>query len=211
MERRHLARTGERAMSTAAEKRRYTPEEYLALERKAPYKSEYYRGEIFAMSGVSREHNQIAGNIYRSLGNQFEDRPCEAFIADLRVRVLPTGLYTYPDVAALCGEPRFEDEEVDTLLNPSLVVEVLSPSTEDYDRKKKFDHYRRIDSLREYVLVSQDRVRVERFTRQGRDWLLTIFERRDETLGLASVNAEIPLRAIYARVEVPDAEDGPAA
>ena len=196
-------------MSTAAETRRYTPEEYLALERKAPFKSEFYRGEIFAMSGASREHSLVAGNFYRVLGNQLLDRPCEAHIADMRVRVLPTGLYTYPDVVAVCGEPRFEDDQVDTLLNPSLIVEVLSPSTEDYDRGKKFDHCRRIESLREYVLVSQDRVRVERFTRQGEDWVLTIIEQRKATLGLASVGVDIPLRVIYARVEVPDAEDGP--
>src|ERR1700761_8982010 len=109
-------------MASAAEKRLYTPQEYLALERKADTKSEYYNGEIFAMSGSSREHNHLAGNLYRALSSQLEDRPCEVFVNALRVKVSPSGLYIYPDVVAVCGEPRFEDAEVDTLLNPTLIV-----------------------------------------------------------------------------------------
>jgi Uma2 family endonuclease len=200
-----------KAMASAAEKTRYTPEEYLASERKAETKSEYFDGEIFAMSGVSREHNRIALDLASWLNAQFRGGPCEAFMSDMRVRVARTGLYTYPDVVAVCGEPRFEDDEVDTLLNPTLIVEVLSPSTEAYDRGRKFDHYRRIESLREYVLVSQDSVRVERFSRRGGDWLLTIFERRADLLGLESVGVEVPLGEVYARVDMPDPEGGPAA
>ena len=193
-------------MSSAAERRFFTPEEYLALERSAPFKSEYHDGEIFAMSGVSREHNRIALNFASRLNSQFTDGPCEAFIADMRVRVTRTDLYTYPDVVAVCGEARFEDDEVDTLLNPILVVEVLSPSTEGYDRGKKFGHYRRIDSLREYVLISQDRACVEQYTLQEDRWVLKESNRRDDVLRLTSVGSEISLRDLYARVEVPEGE-----
>ncbi len=196
-------------MSSAVEKRRYTPEEYLALERKAQFKSEYFGGEIFAMSGASREHNRIALNLASALNARLANGPCEAFVADMRVKVSPSGLYTYPDIVAVCGEARFEDAEVDTLLNPTLIVEILSPSTEGYDRGKKFHHYRRIESLREYVLVSQDRVQVERFSRQEDGWMLTVYGRRDEVIGLASVGAEVPLRVIYERLDVPEGELGP--
>ncbi len=195
-------------MASAAQKKRYTPEEYLALERKAETKSEYFDGEIFAMSGVSREHNRIAVNLASVLNGQFGDGPCEVYVADMRVRVDRTGLYTYPDIIAVYGEPRFEDEQVDTLLNPALIVEVLSPSTERYDRGKKFAHYERIDTLREYVLVSQDAVLVERFARQDGGRLRTVYLRREELLPLASVGVEVPLRAIYARVDVPEGDEG---
>ncbi len=195
-------------MASAAEKKFYTPKEYLSLERGAPYKSEYFRGELFAMSGVSREHNLITGNVYRAISSQLQDRPCDVFIAAMRVKVCPTGLYTYPDVALACDEPQFEDDEVGTLLNPTLIVEVLSPSTERYDRGKKFGHYQRIESLREYVLISQDAVLVERFTRQDEGWFLTVYLRRDDVLPLASVGVEVPIGAVYARVEAPEGEEG---
>jgi Uma2 family endonuclease len=184
------------------------PEEYLALERKAEAKSEYLDGEIFAISGVSREHNLITGAVYRAISSRLEGRPCETFVADMRVKVSPTGLYTYPDVAAVCGEPRFEDAEVDTLLSPTLIVEVLAPSTERYDRGKKFGHYQRIESLREYVLVSQDAVFVQRFTRQDAGWLLTSYLSRDDVVPLESVGIEVPLKDVYARVDVPEGEEG---
>ena len=191
-------------MSSAAEKPHYTPAEYLALERKASFKSEYYRGEIFAMSGASREHNLIAGNFHRSISMQLLDRPCEAYMADMRVRALPTGLYTYPDVVAVCGEPRFEDDEVDTLLNPTLIVEVLSPSTERYDRGAKFGQYRRIESLREFLLASQEEVLVEHYVRHGEEWVLTAHDRRDSVLQLNSIACEVSLRDAYAKVDVPE-------
>lgn len=193
-------------MSTAAEKRRFTPEEYLALERKAPFKSEYLNGEIFAMSGASREHNHLAGNLYSEIRMQLRGRPCEAFVSDMRVRVSPRGLYTYPDVVAVCGEPQFEDSEVDTLLNPTLVIDVLSPSTEGYDRGAKFGQYRRLGSLREYILASQDRVLIEHDLRRGGEWVLTEYNRRDEVLRLESIGCEVSLREAYARVDVPEGE-----
>src|SRR4051794_10859027 len=120
-------------MPSAAVKTRYTPEQYLALERKATFKSEYYNGSIYAMAGASRAHNLVAGNLFREVGSQLKDCPCEVYMSEMRVRVGPTGLYTYPDIVAVCGEPQFQDGELDTLLNPTLIVEVLSSSTEAYD------------------------------------------------------------------------------
>jgi Uma2 family endonuclease len=191
-------------MSSAATKIRFTPQEYLALERKSETRNEYYNGEIFAMSGASREHNLIAGNLFRDIGNQLEDRPCETYMNDMRVLIEATGLYTYPDVVVVCGEPRFQDREVDTLLNPAVIVEVLSPSTEAYDRGDMFRHYSRIDSLREFVLISQDRMMVERYTRQGNDWVLSDMTDPDQVLKLESIGCQIPLGRIYAKIKFPE-------
>jgi len=193
-------------MASAVPKTRFTPEQYLAWERKAGFKSEYYDGYITAMAGASRMHNRIAGNFYRKISDQPENRACEAFISDLRLCVSSTGLYTYPDVMALCGEALFQDDEVDTLLNPMVIVEVLSPTTELYDRGAKFGHYRRLDSLKEYVLVAQNRVLVERFTGQGDDWLLSALNDFNDTLRLVSIDCSVPLREIYARVDFSEEE-----
>jgi Uma2 family endonuclease len=188
-------------MASAARITRYTPEQYLALERNADFKSEYCDGFITAKAGASREHNLITLNLGGEISSQLKNRPCEAYISAMRVLVSRTGLYTYPDVVAVCGEPRFEDDEVDTLLNPTVIVEVLSPSTESDDRGKKFGHYRRLESLKEYVIVAQDQILVERYTRHGEDWLLSELRRIDDTLRLASIGSEVPLREIYAKVE----------
>lgn len=190
-------------MPASASHDRLTPQEYLARERAAEFKSEYYDGRVYAMAGASREHNLIGGNIARALGNQLEDRSREAYSLDMRVRVSPAGLYTYPDLAVVCGTPRFEDDRRDTLLNPTVVVEILSPSTEAYDRGEKFANYRRLESLREYVLVSQNRICVERFTRRGDEWFFTEWNQPNETLMLDSVGCALSLSAVYARVEVP--------
>jgi Uma2 family endonuclease len=187
-------------MSSAAAKTRYTPAQYLALERKSPIKHEYHDGEMFAMAGASREHNLITLNLGREISAQLLDRPCEAYASEMRVLVSATGLYTYPDVVAVCGEPRFEDSEVDTLLNPTVIIEVLSSSTEAYDRGKKFAHYRRLESLQEYVLVAQDEVHVERYTREGEKWVLTELSRLEDHLQLASIGCEVALSAIYAKI-----------
>ena len=191
-------------MSSAATKIRFTPQEYLALERKSETRNEYYNGEIFAMAGASREHNLTVANLLRDIGNQLEDRPCESYPSDMRVFIEATGLYTYPDVSVVCGEPRFQDREVDTLLNPTVIVEVLSPTTEAYDRGDKFRHYRRIDSLREFVLISQDRMMVERYTRQGKDWVLSEMTDPDQVLKLESIGCQIPLDRIYAKIKFPE-------
>ncbi|MEO6809674.1 MAG: Uma2 family endonuclease [Isosphaeraceae bacterium] len=187
-------------MSTAAARSRYTPEEYLALERQTESKNEYIDGQIHAMSGATLPHNLVAGNIYTRLNIQIWDRPCRAFMGDMRVCVSPTGLYTYPDVTVVCGEPQLLDDHFDTLLNPTVIVEVLSPSTEAYDRGDKFAHYRRLASLQEYVLVAQNRVHVERYARQGKEWLLTEFNQLDDVLRLASIDCEVALRDVYAKV-----------
>jgi Uma2 family endonuclease len=143
-----------------------TPEQYLAIERAAEYKSEYYDGKMFAMSGARESHNLVVSNVVAELRQQFRQRSCRVYPSDMRVRVSATGLYTYPDVVAVCSEPRFLDDQRDTLLNLALLIEVLSPSTEAYDRGRKFDHYKTIQSLREYLLISTDRVHVDLYTRR---------------------------------------------
>ena len=175
----------------------YTPEEYLAMERGAPFKSEYRDGRIIAMVGASSRHVFIAGSILTALRNRFRGGPCRAYASDLRVRIGKRNQYLYPDVVALCEEPRFEDDAVDTLLNPSLVVEVLSESTEAYDRGEKFAAYRRIESLREYVLVAQHRVLVERYRRSGDLWTFAAFESLEDALDLESVGASLSLAEVY--------------
>ena len=185
----------------------YTAAEYLALERRATYKSEYVNGHIIAMSGASRRHNLIAANISRELSSQLRGRPCESYISDMRVRVSETGLYTYPDVVAVCGDIRFADEQTDTLLNPTVIVEILSASTEAYDRGDKFAHYRRLASLHDYVLVSQDAVRVEHYVRQGEKWVLSEASLLTDTVSLASIQCTLVLEDIYDKVRFDTADN----
>jgi Uma2 family endonuclease len=187
----------------------YTPEEYLALERRAEHRSEYVNGRVYAMTGASRTHNVITGNIFAGLHRSFRGRPCEVYQSDMRVKVSPTGLYTYPDVVALCGTPAFEDAEVDTLVNPTVIVEVLSDSTERYDRGEKFAHYRRLRSLAEYVLVAQDRARMEHYGRRGEQWVLTVAEKLDAELMLSALDCTLSLAEVYERV-APFAGEPPA-
>jgi Uma2 family endonuclease len=184
-------------MATAA-LTHYTPEEYLALERHAEFKSEYIDGRIVAMSGARRPHVVIVSNLDRELGNRLLDTPCEVYPADMKVRIVPSNRYVYPDLSVTC-EPRFDDDHTDVLLNPVLVIEVLSDSTEKYDRGDKFLHYRRIESLREYVLVSQKEANVETFVREGDFWRATSVEGLDGSLVLPSLELEIPMRRIYAK------------
>jgi Uma2 family endonuclease len=176
--------------------------EYLEIERKAEYKSEYFRGEMFAMAGAKEAHNLLVANLVAVLHQQFRTRPCRVYPSDMRVRVAESGLYTYPDAIAVCGDPRFLDEQHDTLLNPNLVVEVLSPSTEAYDRGRKFEHYRTIESLNEYLMISPDRIQVDLYSRQsdGR-WLLTSASNSQDTLDLQSVGCRVALSDLYEKVE----------
>ncbi|HEX7677672.1 MAG TPA: Uma2 family endonuclease [Thermoanaerobaculia bacterium] len=178
-----------------------TPSEYLELERKSEIRSEYIAGRIFAMSGASRRHNLIAVNLVREINSQMRGRDCEAYVADMRVKVSPAGMYTYPDVVAVCGEPRFEDAHTDTLLNPTVFVEVLSESTEAYDRGEKFAYYRRHDTLREYVLVAQDKEHIEHYVREGEQWILSEISDPAGTLHLVSVYCHVGLAAIYEKVD----------
>ena len=185
-------------------KPRVTPEEYLALERKAERKSEYFKGEIFAMSGASPQHVLIVTNVVAELRGQLKTRPCTVYSTDLRLKVSAAGLYTYPDVIVVCGEPQFDDDHKDTLLNPTLIVEVLSESTKDYDRGAKFEQYRKIESFVEYVLIAQDKRHVEHFVRQaGNRWLLSETNRLEDTLELTSIACNLMLTEVYDKVELP--------
>lgn len=183
-------------------KRKITPEEYLEIERRAEYKSEYFNGEIFAMAGAKRNHNKVATNVSGLIWQHLKGKDCESYANDMRVFVPKTGLYTYSDVVVVCGEPQFQDKIFDTLLNPTLLIEVLSESTESYDRGKKFQHYRSIESLREYVLVSQDEARIEKYVRQGDGfWVLSEAFDLDAKIKLDSIDCEIALSEVYDKVE----------
>ena len=193
-------------MSTAP-KIYLSPTQYLAKERKAEFKSQYYRGEMFAMAGASREHNLIVGNLVREIGNALKDRRCEVYPSDMRVKVATTGLYTYPDATVVCGDPEFEDEQFDTLTNPTVLFEVLSDSTESWDRGGKFRQYRDIPSLKEYVMVTQDRASVERYIRQtDGGWLLQEIESIEAAVRFDSIDVMVPLAEIYRNIRSEDAE-----
>ena len=196
-------------MATRGVQTHLTPEEYITLERKAipdaeTVRSEYINGEIIKMPGASFAHNIITNNISSELHTRLKGSACVAFVNDMRVSVPTARSYFYPDVGVVCEEPRFEDDVFDILLNPIVIVEVLSPSTEAYDRGEKFAHYRQLTSLQEYVLVSQDQIRVDHYRRQERQWIFTDIEKHDETLQLPSIQCELPLQDIYARVTFPD-------
>jgi Uma2 family endonuclease len=182
-----------------------TPEQYLEIERKAERKSEYLDGKMFAMAGAREAHNLLAGNLFAALHGHTRGRPCRVYASDMRIHIKSTGLHTYPDISAVCGERRFVDGQTDTLLNPGLIVEVLSPTTEVYDRGRKFEHYQSIESLREYLLVSSDRVHADLYSRrnEGR-WLLTSAHRLEDSLTLESVGARIVLSDLYDQVEFAD-------
>ncbi|HMD71178.1 MAG TPA: Uma2 family endonuclease [Bryobacteraceae bacterium] len=188
---------------SATPKTYLTPEQYLEIERAAEFKSEYFQGEMFAMAGAKWAHNLLVGNLIASLHEQLRSRPCAVLPSDMRVRVSRSDLYTYPDVVVVCGEPKFLDDRRDTLLNPTVLIEVLSPSTEAYDRGRKFEQYRTIESLSEYLLVSSDRVQAELFTRQadGR-WLLTAAGGMEGALEFQSVGCRIGLRDVYEKVDL---------
>jgi Uma2 family endonuclease len=178
-----------------------SPEAYLAAERAAEYKTEYFAGEIFAMTGASREHNLVATNCTITLGQHLRGRPCELYAGDMRVKISRTGSYVYPDVVIACGQPEFEDEHVDTLLNPTVVIEVLSPSTERYDRGRKWEQYRQIPALAEYLLIAQDQPLIEHYARQQSGfWLFSDAKALDESVDLVSVGCTLPLAEVYDRV-----------
>jgi Uma2 family endonuclease len=180
---------------------RYTDEEYLAIDRASDAKSEYLDGVIYAMGGASARHVQIVGNVARELGNQLRDKPCIVYSTDLRVRVSRQGLYAYPDVVVVCGQPVFSDDELDTVINPLLIVEVLSSSTKNYDRGEKFERYRSIPTLQEYLLVAQDKLHIERYLRQSDGaWVLRETDSADATIDLVSVGCRLPAAEIYFKV-----------
>ena len=198
---------------TAVPKTKLTEAEYLAIESAAAFKSEFYNGEMFVVIGPSRQHCEIKENLVGEIGSRLKGGPCRTYSADMRVKVERTGLYTYPDVLIACGKPEFERAHgSDTLLNPQVIIEILSDSTEKYDRGAKFLQFQKLPSVREYVLVSQDMVRVERFVRQSDEtWVLTIFDDPAAEFSLATVPVRVPLADIYRGVELPEAPPDPAA
>ncbi len=180
-----------------------TPEDYLIIEREAEYKSEYFAGEIFAMAGASERHVSIVANLMYLLVGQLKGRPCKTYANDMRLNVSPTGLYTYPDIIVVCGDLLFADEQRDTLLNPTVLIEVLSESTEAYDRGKKFAHYRTLLSLSDYLLIAQDQPRIEHFVRQpDHRWLFSASERLHDVVDIASLECELPLTDVYDKVDI---------
>ena len=177
----------------------YTPEEYLDRERRADYKSEYFAGEIVAMAGAKRKHNLISSNVTISLGTQLREAPCEVYANDMKVQADKARQFSYPDVVIVCGEPQFRDNEDDVLQNPVVIVEVLSPSTEAFDRGEKFLRYRQLESLQEYLLVTQNERRVEQFTKQADgSWRMT--DTTEGSLTLESVGCTLSFDDIYSKV-----------
>jgi len=190
-------------MALATQKQRYTEAEYLELERQAEYKSEYADGELFAMAGASEEHNLIVTNCVISLGTQLKGKPCKVYANDMRVHIQATGRYTYPDIVVVCGDAEFIDDKRDTLTNPTLIIEVLSDTTEAYDRGDKFGNFRTLPSLQTYVLISQDKPHLELFERQTEGvWQLR--EYKDSGLApLAAIGCELSLVEVYDKLEFP--------
>lgn len=184
------------------QQRFYTPEEYLELEEKAEYRSEYLDGEIAALAGTSLNHNRIAKNIAFAIEGEISRTPCEVFFAEIKVWIEARNYFTYPDVMVLCGKKQLYKNRSDTVTNPQIIIEVLSKSTERYDRNDKFHAFWTLDSLAEYVLVDQYRMRVEYFKQTSeKEWMLRVFTQPDETLILQSIDLEISLSDIYHRVE----------
>lgn len=185
-----------------------TAEEYLAIEEKAEYKSEYFDGEMFAMSGISRAHDTIVCNILATLHSQLKDSPCRAHTSGMRVAVSPSSAYVYPDVSIARKEARYIHRKTDGLENPVAIIEVLSSTTEFHDRGRKFKRYKGISCLKEYLLVSQDEILVERFLRQdgSDDWLYSSANKLDDSLALVAAPATLKLRDVYDGVFPPAVE-----
>ncbi len=193
---------------TAQPRRYITEDEYLEHERQSVTKSEYYDGQIYAMTGAKEAHNLIAGNLIASLHGQLRREPCRVYPSDMRVKVLQTGLNTYPDVTVICGQPQFTDETRDTLTNPTVIIEVLSPSTERYDRGVKFRHYRSIETLRDYILIAQDRQYIEHYTRyEGGQWLFEEASTPEARITLDSIGCILTLEDTYEKVDLAEDED----
>lgn len=191
-------------MSAVPDSKTHTAEEYLAIDRPAPFKSEFHDGHIYAMVDASREHNLVSVNISRELSQQLKGRPCETYANDMRVKGARANKYHYPDIAVVCGTPQLEDQHGDTLLNPTVLIEVLSDSTEAYDRGEKFADYRKLASLREYLLVAQHIPSIERYFRQGEAWILTEAEGLENSIAIESIGCTLALSEVYDKVPMGD-------
>ena len=194
---------------SALPKRYFTPEEYLLLEVKAEYKSQYVAGEIYAMTGAEHWHVEIADNLTKALGRRLDDRPCRTFSSDMRVQAAEGEFFTYPDLSALCGEPKFNHaSRPGSLLNPQVIFEVLSAATEAFDRGDKFARYRKLPSLTDYVLVASEFMRVELFVRQeNNSWTMTEYNLPADAVPLRPLDCTLPLEEIYRRVAFPTSSD----
>lgn len=184
------------------QRRYYTPEEYLELEEAADSKNEYIDGEIIPMAGGSANHNRLSGNFYAALNFAFRQQDYEAFTSDMRLWIPKRRIYTYPDVMIVAGEPEYFNNRTDILVNPQVIVEVLSPSIEGYDREKKFEAYRTIETLQEYLLIDQNKIRVEQFSKAGKKrWSFYEYDEEDEAIALTSVSFQIALVDLYNKVK----------
>ncbi|MEP6900611.1 MAG: Uma2 family endonuclease [Actinomycetota bacterium] len=185
----------------AANPKIYSDEEYLVLEREAEQKHELIDGEIVAMAGASREHNLISGNVFAGFHSRLREKPCESYINDMRVR-MKKGRYSYPDVVVVCGEPQFADDEFDVLLNPVVVVEVLSKSTRFRDKTEKLETFQKMESVQECLLIEQDEPHIEHYIKQTpKQWLFKIYEELDEIINLESIDCQLILAEIYAQIQ----------
>lgn len=183
--------------------KRMTEAEYLIFERASEFKHEFANGEVLAMTGASRAHNLISVNALAALKAQLRGQGCEIYPADMRVKVAATGLYTYPDISVVCGGAEFNDDRLDTLLNPTVIIEILSPTTERYDRGRKFQHYRELDSLQMYVLIAQDMARIECYARvEGGQWVLSDYKGLDADARLEPIGATLRLMDVYEQVDL---------
>lgn len=186
---------------TIEKQRRSTRDEYLATEANAEFKSEYYDGEVFAMTGGSPQHSMICFNLIRRIGEAADQRDCIGFESNMKLEISPKNAFVYPDIMVVCGRPELAPGCTDAITNPTLIIEVLSPSTESFDRGKKFEYYRALPSLKEYVLVSQNRPAVETFFKQDeRNWLFTAVNGLSKSIVLQSLDDEIALQDIYKKV-----------
>ncbi|NEP09197.1 MAG: Uma2 family endonuclease [Symploca sp. SIO2C1] len=193
----------------ATQQRYYSPEEYLALEEAAEDKSEYIDGEIFPMAGGSTNHNRIAGNFYAALNFAFKNEDYDAFMSDVRLWIPKRRIYTYPDVMLVAGKPEYYNNRTDTITNPQLIIEVLSPSTKGYDKSKKFEGYRTIPTFQEYLLIDQTRIYIEHYQKtDDKQWLFSDYDESDVTIRLASVSLEISISDIYNKVNFDQVDGG---
>ncbi len=193
----------------ATQQRYYSTEEYLALEEAAEDKSEYIDGEIFPMAGGSTNHNRIAGNFYAALNFAFKHEDYDVFMSDVRLWIPKRRIYTYPDVMLVAGKPEYYNNRTDTITNPQLIIEVLSPSTKGYDKSKKFEGYRTIPTFQEYLLIDQTRIYIEHYQKtDDKRWLFSDYDESDVTIRLASVSLEIPISDIYNKVNFEQVDGG---
>lgn len=179
-----------------------TAEAYLSFERNSPDKHEYYKGEIFAMSGASRKHNKIDSNLRTAIGNWLKGKKCNVYGSNLRVSVKTESLYAYPDIVVVCGEELYTDNEFDTLTNPTLIIEILSPSTAAYDKGLKFELYRALPDLKEYILIDSNKIHVTQYKKNDDGtWLLKEYKNISDTLTLAAIQMPLPLKDCYEGID----------